>query len=150
MPNFFPMSTDLQKIVDDTLNKDNPYLATIGLDFIYLGTDKQSNVVTISKSSPLINYIAKKDELIFIIIYEEAFDRLDPEQQKLIIANALNFIEFNSETNKTTINKGELDEGTYLKYKEKLILSIFAGRHAIRQIEEEKKEEKKNKKSKKV
>ncbi|MCL2312972.1 MAG: hypothetical protein FWC41_10895 [Firmicutes bacterium] len=152
MANYFPMSEDMQKLVDETLEKDNPYLARIGLDFVYLGVDKQSSIIQITKSSPLLNYIAKKEEMIFVIIYEEAFDRLELEQQKLIIANALNAIEFNSETGKTTINnKGcELNEGIYLKYREKVVLSIFAGHHAIKQIEEEKKEEKKtSKKSRK-
>jgi len=150
MSSYFEMSQDLQKLVDDVMISSNPYLSTIGIDFIYLGVDKQSSVIQITKSSPLLNYISKKDEMVFVIIYEDAFDRLELEQQKLIVANALNFVEFNDENGKTTIVKGEIHEGTYLKYREKLVLSIFAGQHAIRQIEEEKKEEKKNKKSKKV
>ena len=145
MANYFPMSEDIQHLVDETLEKDNPYLSTIGLDFVYLGVDKQPGIIQITKSSPLLNYIANKDEMVFVIIYEEAFDRLEPDQQKLIIANALNAIEFNSENGKTTINnKGcEINEGIYLKYREQLVLSIFAGHHAIKQIEEEKKNQKK-------
>ena len=147
--NYFPMSQDIQNLIIDTMERDNPYLtSTIGDDIVYLGTSKQSSVINITKSSPLLNYIANKEEMIFVIIYEEAFDRLELDQQKLIIANALNSIEVNSETGKTTIKKGGcgLDEGIYLKYREKVVLSIFAGDHVIRQIEEEKKEEKKNSK----
>jgi hypothetical protein len=148
MANYFPMSEDIQKLVDDTLEAENPYLSTIGIDFVYLGVDKQPNVIQITKSNPLLNYIAQKEEMVFIIIYEEAFDKLPLEQQKLIIANALNSIEFNSETGKTTINnKGcGLHEGIYLKYRERVVLSIFAGEASVRQIEEMRKEEKKSSK----
>ena len=148
MANYYPMSNELQELVDDTMAKDNPYLHTKGLDFVYLGVDKQSNIIQITKSSPLLNYIANKEEMIFVIIYEEAFEKLELDQQKLIIANALNNIEYNDETDKTTIKKGGcgLDEGVYLRYREKVVLSIFAGDHVIRQIEEAKKEEKKNSK----
>jgi len=151
MANYFPMSEDIQAMTHEVLEKDNPYLATIGLDFVLLGVDKQPSIIKITKSSPLINYIANKQEMIFVIIYEEAFDRLEVEQQKLIIANALNSIEYNSETDKSSINNSgcDLNEGVYLKYREKLVLSIFAGQHAIKQIEEEKKEEKKGAKKNK-
>ena len=147
--NYFPMSEDIQDLVIDTMERDTPYLATTNSEYIvYLGTAKQSNVIQITKSSPLLNYIANKEEMIFVIIYEEAFDKLELEQQKLIIANALNNIEVNSETGKSTIKKNGcgLNEGVYLKYREKVVLSIFAGDHIIRQIEEAKKEEKKNSK----
>jgi hypothetical protein len=150
MNNYFPMSEDIKALVEETLKENNPFLLDTELEFVYLGVDKQSSVIQITKSSPLVNYITKKESIVFVIIFEECFDMLDIDQQKPIITNALSSIEYNSESGKTTINnKGcEVNEGVYLKYKDKLMLSIFAGQHAVRQLEKQKKEQKKNSKKK--
>jgi hypothetical protein len=145
---FFPMSEDIQDLVAEVMKNDTPYLATLGLDFIYLGIVKQPTVIKVSKINPVTEYLTEKDDSIIITIYEQAFERLTPEYRRLVIAHALNSIEFDSETGKISIhgnNGTAIDEGIYTKYGEPSVLAVFSGDHAIKQIEREKKEDKKQK-----
>lgn len=144
MAKLFPMSEDHQDLISEVFKTDAPGLASYGLNFKYLGTTKQNKVIKVSKGNPLTEYLTDEDQLIIVTLYETAFERLTPEYQKLIIANALNAIEFDDEKAKVTI-KGDgssIVEGVYLKYKEPSILAIFNGDHAIRQIIEEEKAQK--------
>jgi hypothetical protein len=141
---FFPMSEYIIDMINDVMKNDTPYLSTLGLDFTYLGIVKQPAVVKITNVPPMTEYLIEK-ETIVISIYEEAFEKLTPEYQKMIIAHALNSIEYDSEKDKLNIrgNGGaEIDEGIYLRYREPSVLAVFAGKHAIKQIEEEKKKNK--------
>ena len=144
MAKLFPMSEDHQDLIAEVFKSDAPILATYGLNFKYLGTTKQNKIVTVKKGNPLTEYLTDEEQLIIITLYEAAFERLTPEYQKLVIANALNSIEFDDEKAKVTI-KGDgssIVEGVYLKYKEPSVLAIFNGDHAIRQIIEEEKAQK--------
>ena len=154
MASFQKMDEDYINLICTVLDSENPYLSTIGLNFRYLCVDKQPEIIKITRANPLTNYIAGvDDELIFIILHDEAFRMLDSdsEEQKLIIANSLNNIEFNSESGKTTINNNGIgvSEGLYLKYKNALMLALFNGQHAVKQLEQIKRDQKQNKKDNK-
>jgi len=141
---FFPMSEDIVDLILDVMKDDTPYLATLGLDFTYLGVAKQPSIIKVSKIAPIAEYLIEK-ETIVITIYEQAFEMLTPEYKKMVIAHALNSIEYDSDKDKLNIrgNGGTaIDEGIYNKYKETSVLAVFAGEHAIRQIEEDKKKDK--------
>jgi hypothetical protein len=141
---FFPMSDYIIDMINDIMESDTPYLISLGLDFTYLGIVKQPTIIKVTNIPPITEYLIKK-ETIVISIYEEAFEKLTPEYQKMIICHALNAIEYDTEKDKLNIrgNSGaEIDEGIYLKYREPSVLAVFAGKHAIRQIEEEKKKNK--------
>jgi hypothetical protein len=140
---FFPMSSDIEEIVREVMQNDTPYISTLGLNFKYLGTVKQPTVIKISKQNDLTEYLTEESQLIVITIFEEAFELLTNQYKRLIIANALNAIEYDSEKDRLTIkgNNGvALDEGIYNKYKEPVVLAVFSGEHAVRQIDEAKKE----------
>jgi hypothetical protein len=139
------MSEEYENLINEVMVSDTPYLSTLGLSFIFLGVVKQPSVIKVSKLSPVTEYLTEKSGAIYITIYEEAFDMLTPEYKKLIIAHALNSIEYDSEKDKISVhgNGGTaIDEGIYLKYKEPSVLAVFAGDHAVKQIELEKKKQK--------
>lgn len=146
MANYSEMSESYIDLVHTVLDADQPYLSTVGIDFTYLCVDKQPSVIKITLSNPLLDFVTKKEPRVFIILYEEAFEQLSDEYQKLVISNALNSINFNSETGKITIksNGCGIDEGIYLKYREKSVLALFAGEHSVKMLEEKRKEDKKN------
>jgi hypothetical protein len=146
MSKFFKASEEIKDFVFNVLEEETPYLASIGLDIEVVSTTKQPTIVKVTKSSPLLEYLVEKEGIIFVVIYEDAFERLTEEYQKLIIANALDAIEFDREKDKVNINNNNgtsLSEGIYLKHREPSVLALFAGAHAVRQVDEEQKEAKK-------
>ena len=152
MANYSKLDESYITQIHNVLDSENPYLSTIGLNFRYLCVDKQPEIIKITKANPLLSYVAgTDDELIFIIVYEEAFEKLSEDNQNLLIANSLNDIEFNSESGKTTINNNGIgvSEGLYLKYKNTLMLALFNGQHVVKQLEQIKKDQKQSKKNNK-
>jgi hypothetical protein len=138
---FFEMSDEYQSLIHEVMKSDAPGLATLGLNFKFLGVVKQPTVIKVTKANPVTEYLTDEDQICVISIYEKAFEMLTDEYKKLIIAHALTSIEYDSEKDKLSITDGgsTITEGVYIKYKEPAVLAVFAGKHAIRQIIEEEK-----------
>lgn len=140
---------------DETKNLVLDLAAEFGLErFINvepLNVLKSKQIIKVSKANSTTEYVAKKVDMVCVYIYEKAFERLTKEQQELIVRDALNYINYDSEKGKVIIGCPSITVSIdgLSKYGEELLNASECGVHAIEQIIEEEKEEKRNKKKKK-
>jgi hypothetical protein len=136
----FPMSEDIEELVLDVMKTETPGLQTMGLNFKFAGIPKASNLIKVTKSNQVTDFLTGEEGIITIVIFEVAFERLSEMHRRLAVASALAAIEYDPERDVITINGyggTVLSEAIYLKYREPAVLAIFHGVAAVRQVLEE-------------
>ena len=113
-----------------------------------IGKAKSKELIKIQKESPVAEYKTKKSDTVNIFIYERAFDMLDDRQKEILIRDAFNSINFDSEKDKIMIGCPQITVSVAgrMKWGEELLNAAEAGVLVIQQIEEQEKEEKERKK----
>ena len=88
-----------QEIVE-MVNKafDDAELTNYGLNLKVLSLSKAKDVIKVNKASATTEFLAKKDSMITVFIYEAAFDRLDLDSKKMLIDMAISNVSVNLET----------------------------------------------------
>lgn len=149
----------LGKLSEDTVELIENIISETGLDnYISVKTyavKKSKEVIKIKKAGPIEGELAKDESTVFIIVYEEAFDRLDDDAKETLMRDAINNIIFNPENGKVSIGAPRITVTTWglQKFGDNLLRAAESAVAAIEQIAEEEKErkqfEKENKKNKK-
>lgn len=147
MGKFVKASDEIQTLVDEVASELG--LAQMGVNFHALCVGKASDVVTVQKASSVAEYYSKEDDLVLVVVFEEAFDKLgfDEEAQKskyLWIRMALDTVSMD-ENGKILIDKKStitLPIGFYDKFKGSAIDAALLGKYTIAQIEDERKAKK--------
>lgn len=118
--------------------------AAMGLDFEALCVGKAKDVVTVSKASAVAEYLSNRDDLVLIICYEEAFDKVDEKTQYMWLRMAMDQIVYDYEKDKIVIGVPSITIPVdfYDKYKEAAINSAVLAQLTIAQIEDERKQKK--------
>ena len=160
MGKFIEATDDIVSIVNDISNELG--FEAYGLDVQPLCVTKASEVCKVVKANDLAEYASKRDNLIFVLCYEAAFngrDRngspfVDDATKYMWIRNAMESISYDSEKGKLSLKCPTLQIplSFYEKYKETGVNSARLGLYVMSQIADLKKEEaeeKKNKKGKK-
>ena len=157
MSKFLEPSDEIVKIVKEI--SEELGLNTYGLEVLPLCVTKASEVCQIVKANSLAEYIAEKDNLIFVLCYEDAFEGTDKSGHPLAdektkymwIRNAMEAISYDSEKDKLIMKCPMISVplGFYEKYKEATIDSARLGLYTMAQITEMKKEEAEAKKAEK-
>lgn len=116
----------------------------MGLDFEALCVGKAKDVVTVSKASAVAEYLSNRDDLVLIICYEEAFDKVDEKTRYLWIRMAMEQIVFDYEKDKIIIGVPSITVpvGFYDKFKGVCIDAAILAQLTIAQIEDERKQRK--------
>jgi hypothetical protein len=118
-----------------------------------VGTPKSKEVIKVCRPTDLTKHFGHlPDDVVTIIVYEEAFDRLDENNKKLLIHDALNMITYDSEKDKIGIGVPQIvvTVGGRQKYGDDLINASEMGVLAIQQIEDEKQQAKEEEKARKA
>lgn len=124
-------------------------LAQMGIELKLLSVTKAKNVLKASKAGATINYLTKKDA--FLIIYEEAFDRLSDEYKERILEGALSNISYDTDKDKLNVETDIAKEFFRMRRKYENYVDIMEASYlVINQIEEEEKERKEAEKAKKA
>ena len=124
-------------------------LAQMGIELKLLSVTKAKNVLKASKAGATINYLTKKDA--FLIIYEEAFDRLSDEYKERILEGALSNISYDTDKDKLNVETDIAKELFRMRRKYENYVDIMEASYlVINQIEEEEKERKEAEKAKKA
>ena len=124
-------------------------LAQMGIELKLLSVTKAKNVLKASKAGATINYLTKKDA--FLIIYEEAFDRLSDEYKEKIIEGALSNISYDTDKDKLNVETDIAKELFRMRRKYENYIDIMEASYlVINQIEEEEKERKEVEKAQKA
>jgi hypothetical protein len=147
MAKFFETSQDIAELVQSKW--EDTGLAQMGIDLKLISITKAKNVLKASKAGATINYLTKKDA--FLVIYEEAFDRLTDEYKEKIIEGALSNISYDAEKDKLNVEGDIAKELFRMRRKYENYVDIMEASYlVISQIEEEEKERKEAEKAQKA
>lgn len=147
MAKFFETSQDIAELVQSKW--ENTGLAQMGIELKLISVTKAKNVLKASKAGATINYLTKKDA--FLIIYEEAFDRLSDEYKEKIIEGALSNISYDTDKDKLNVETDIAKELFRMRRKYENYVDIMEASYlVINQIEEEEKERKEAEKAQKA
>lgn len=113
---------------------------------------KAKEVIKVQKESVVTEYKTNKPDTVNVFIYERAFDMLEDEQKELLLRDAFNGINFDSEKDKIMIGCPQIVVSLdgRAKWGDELLNAAEAGVLAIQQIEEQEKEEKERQKAEKA
>ena len=69
-----------------------------------IGVAKSKDVITVNRPNAVAKHVGHlPDDVVTILVYEDAFDRLDDKNKRLLIKDAFNLISYDSEKDKITI-----------------------------------------------
>lgn len=147
MAKFFETSQNIAELVQSKWEETG--LAQMGIELKLISVTKAKNVLKASKAGATINYLTKKDA--FLIIYEEAFDRLSDEYKEKIIEGALSNISYDTDKDKLNVETDIAKELFRMRRKYENYIDIMEASYlVINQIEEEEKERKEAEKAQKA
>lgn len=147
MAKFFETSQDIAELIQSKWEETS--LPQMGIELKLISVTKAKNVLKASKAGATINYLTKKDA--FLIIYEEAFDRLSDEYKERIIEGALSNISYDTDKDKLNVDTDIAKELFRMRRKYENYIDIMEASYlVINQIEEEEKERKEAEKAQKA
>ncbi len=118
-----------------------------------IGVAKSKEMIKVARPNDVAKYVGHlPDDVVTIIVYEDAFDRLDEKSKKLLVKDALATIQYDSEKDKISIGAPQIvvTVGGRQMYGDELVNASEMAVLAIQQIEEEKKELKEEEKARKA
>lgn len=146
----FELSEENQQLIDD-LFQETGYSNYMQLKLI--GAAKAKEVIKVARPNDVAKYVGHlPDDVVTVIVYEEAFDRLDEKNKKLLVNDALSVIQYDSEKDKISIGTPQIvvTVGGRQMFGDDLINAAEMAVTMIAQIEEEKKELKEAEKARKA
>ena len=149
MGKFSKASDDIQKIVNEI--SEELKFRQYGLDFEALSVNKAKEVVSISKANQVAEYFSNRDNLILIICFEEAFDKVEEKTKYIWLKMAMDQIVIDYENEKVSIGVPTVNIplGFLEKYDKVAVDSAKLALYTMAQIEEERKKEKAEKEAQK-
>lgn len=137
----------LEKKVKDLANAAGFREMGITVEPIRLNSKKSYGEVI--KANELVTLFTGDADMLCIAINEELFENLDEQSQDVLIESLLSQVFYDSEKEKISIIKPELNVGLgmYHKYKEVAVQKLELAYYTLQQLEEKRKEEKAAKKA---
>ena len=118
-----------------------------------IGVAKSKDVITVNRPNAVAKHVGHlPDDVVTILVYEDAFDRLDDKNKRLLIKDAFNLISYDSEKDKITIGTPMITvtvNGRQM-WGDELINASEMAVMAVQQIEEEKREAREEEKARKA
>lgn len=139
--NFGEVSDDVRNVLDEVVEQTK--LENF-MNIYYYAVPKQKGVIKVSKLNPIGEAVSKKPGTVVITVAEEIFERLDPNQQKMLVEDAINQISYDDEKDKIGIEAPAITMtvGGWRKYGAELANAYEMSLLTAQQLEEEKKEAK--------
>ena len=144
---FFETSPDIAELCQSKWEETG--LAQMGIELKLLSVTKAKNVLKASKAGATVNYLTRKDA--FLVIYEEAFDRLSDEFKEKLIEGCLSNISYDTEHDKLNVETDIAKEMFRLRRKYENYIDIMEASYlTIEQIEDEERQKKEEEKARKA
>ena len=148
MAKFFTTSDDIAELARTKWEETG--MAHMGLILKVLSTSSMGELMKVSKASAMTEWALNEEDVVCLLINEEAFDRLTDDIKEKLMEGILSNVSFDSEKGKLNVDNSKFGEvirmsKKYSNYVELLETSYLV----IEQIKEEEKERKASKKSKK-
>ena len=147
MAKFFETSQDVAELVQSKW--EDTGLAQMGIELKLLSVTKAKNVLKASKAGATVNYLTRKDA--FLVIYEEAFDRLSDEFKEKLIEGCLSNISYDTEHDKLNVETDIAKEMFRMRRKYENYVDVMEASYlTIEQIEDEERQKKEEDKARKA
>ena len=149
MAKFGKVSEETQELIDRIGNETGVIRM---MDIKAVSIPKSKKVIEVKRCPPLGEYVAEKRDVVCIIVYEKAFERLSDEQQEILMKDAFNTINYDMEKDKIVIGCPQIVVSCdgRAKWGDKLVDAAEAAVLTIQQVTEEEKEEKERAKALKM
>jgi hypothetical protein len=135
-------SPEIEKLVQDVAKEMG--LTLSGLEFQALCTNKAKEVVKVSKAGEVAEIMSDKENLIIVIVYENAFDLVDEKTRYMWIRMALDCVSYDLEKDKVSLNAPTLTMtlSCYQKFGNVATQHAELALHTIQQLEDLEKQRK--------
>jgi hypothetical protein len=143
-------SPEVEKLVQDVAQEMG--LIQQGLEFQALCTTKAKEIVKVSKAGEVAEVMSDKENLLVVIVYEDAFDVVDEKTRFMWTRMALDSVVYDSEKNKVTLSAPMITMtlGCYQKFGNVATQHAELALHTIQQLEDAEKQRKAEAKAAKV
>lgn len=154
MGKLFETSDEFVDLIEEQFSKTN--LDTLGINIKVMSTTNAKDMMKVTKTSAVMDYITKEDTSVLVTLYEQAFDRLPKDVQEMLVEMALSNVSYDTEKDKLNIETNPFKQVFAMrrKYGEVILDNIELAYLTIQQIEDEERErkeaEKEMKKAKKA
>ena len=135
-------SPDIQELVQEVANEMG--LTQMGVEFQALNIKKSKEVVKVQKANEVTEILSDRETLVVVIVYEEAFDRVDEKERWMWIRQALDRVTYDAEKDKVSLVTPMVSVplGFYQKYGNVALQNAELALLTIQQIEDEEKQRK--------
>lgn len=135
-------SPDLEKLVQEVAQEMG--LTQMGVEFQALNAKKAKEIVKVSKANEVTEILSDKENLVVVIAYEEAFDRVDEKTRWMWIRMALDCVSYDPEKDKISLSTPTITVplGFYQKYGNVAVQNAELALLTIQQIQDEERERK--------
>lgn len=146
MAKIFKTDDDIVDLAEELF--DETSLPQMGINLKVMSVTKAKDVIKVSKANATTEFLTNSEDIVTLYIYEDAFDRLSEEYQKILMEGALSNISYDSEKGKLNIDNSRYGEalrmrrkyGNYIDVIETSVLVIDEIQEEERQRKEEEKE----------
>lgn len=142
MGKIFTTSDDVLEIVDKKFKETS--LNEYGVTLKVMSVTKAKEIFKISKASATTEFIAKKDGMVQLFIYEAAFDRLPDDAKEMLIEMVLSNVSYDTDKDKILVETNPFKQVFAMrkKYGNVILDKMELSSLIIEEIEEEEKEKK--------
>lgn len=147
MAKLFETSADIAELAQSKF--ENTGMAQMGITLKVISTTKSRNVLKASKAGATVQYLTNKDA--FLVVYEDAFDRLSDEMKEKLMEGAISNISYDTEKDKLNVDGDIAREIFRMRRKYDNYVDLMEASYSvIEQIEDEEKERKEAEKLRKA
>lgn len=109
-------SPEIEKLVNEVASEMG--LTQMGVEFQALNCKKAKEIVKVSKANEVTEILSNRETLVVVIVYEEAFDRVDEKTKWMWIRMALDCVSYDGEKDKVNLTTPTITVplGFYQKY----------------------------------
>jgi hypothetical protein len=102
MAKLFKTSDDVFEFIDNVWSETN--CASIGVNLKVMSTQKARQILKISKENARTEFLTRESDLITLVVYEEAWDRLSELNKLLLIKGAFSLVSYDMDHDKVVID----------------------------------------------
>lgn len=146
MAKFFETSDEFVDLIEEQFSKTG--LDTLGINLKVVSITKAKDMLKVSRTSAVTNFLTQGETDILVTIYEQAFDRLPKDVQEMLVEMTLSNVSYDTEKDKLNIETNPYVQifNMRKKYGEVILNNLEMAYLTIQQIEDEEKERKEQEK----
>lgn len=157
MAKLFKTSDDIFEFINNEWESTST--AKIGVQLKVISTQKARQILKLSKASATTEYLIREQDVLTLVVYEEAWDRLSDLNKTLLLKGVLSVVDYDTEKEKLSIDTrpyADLFAMRHAKdangneYLDKYDETLEAAALLIQQIEDEEREAKEAEKERKA